>query len=220
MSRGGRDEDVHAECRRRIQALEQKVEQLVVRLDHLEAENRQLRERIRRLEGENRTLRAQLKQNSQNSSKPPSSDPPWAPPRDPNAPSGRKRGGQSGHQGRRRPLLPPDQVDHLVVIKPERCDGCGRRLRGMDPNPLRHQVTEMPPVKPEVTEYQRHAVECSCGHVTMGRLPAGVTQSWFGPRLEATVAYLSGKAHLSKRQIQDVQQGARWIPVDDWVQRL
>ena len=204
MSRGGRDEGTHVECRRRIQTLERKIEQLVARLDHLEAENRQLRGQNRQLEGENRVLRAKLKQNSQNSSKPPSSDPPSAPPRPQNPPSGRKRGGQSGHQGRSRPLLPPDQVDHLVVIKPERCDGCGRRLREEDPNPLRHQVTEMPRVTPEVTEYQRHAVECSCGHVTMGQLPAGVTESWFGPRVEATVAYLSGKAHLSKRQIQDV----------------
>src|SRR5215216_2310937 len=76
------------------------------------------RERIRELE-------ARLGQTSANSSRPPSSDLPQAPPR-PKAPpsSGRKRGGQLGHRGTYRALLPVEQVDAVVPVVPERCRHC------------------------------------------------------------------------------------------------
>jgi transposase len=61
-------------------------------------------------------LRERLGQNSQNSSKPPSSDPPSVPRPNKHQPSGRKRGGQRGHQGHGRTLLPPEQVDHIVHV--------------------------------------------------------------------------------------------------------
>ena len=97
-------------------------------------------------------LKRRLNQDSSNSDKPPSSDPPHRPPRQKRERGKRSPGGQPGHEGHARELLPPDQVDAIHERKPSACGGCGRKLRGCDPSPLRHQVTEVPPVKPTVAE--------------------------------------------------------------------
>src|SRR5439155_18099237 len=116
--------------------------------------------------------------------------------------STRQRGGQRGHRGTTRQLLPVAEVDELHVCQPTHCAGCGSPLTGSDPLPLRHQVTELPPLKPTVTEYQLHALRCrQCGVVTRAPLPVGVSERAFGPRLQALVAVLSGAYRLSKRNI-------------------
>ena len=145
-------------------------------------------------------LEERLHQNSQNSSRPPSTDPPHRrpPPRRP--PSGRKPGGQPGHDDQQRELLAIADVDEVVPVKPRRCQRCGAGLRGCDPTPRRHQVTEVPPVRPHVTEYQLHTLSCAhCGEATAAALPPGVPRGAFGPRLQATVAVCTGVYHLSRR---------------------
>ena len=97
-------------------------------------------------------LEARLGQNSQNSSRPPSSDSPAVSRPAKRVPSGRKPGGQPGHEGHQRLLLPENEVDAIVPVKPRRCRRCGGRLRGVDAAPRRHQVTELPRVRPHVTE--------------------------------------------------------------------
>jgi transposase len=97
------------------------LEQLAtVRLENaaLRAENAALQERVRELE-------ARLGQHSSNSSRAPSSDPPQGPPKCRPRHSGRKRGGQPGHPGAARPLLPVERVDEVVVVAPEACRHCG-----------------------------------------------------------------------------------------------
>ncbi len=110
-----------------------------------------LQERIRELE-------ARLGQTSANSSRPPSSDPPQAPPRPKAPPSGRKRGGQPGHRGACRALLPVEQVDEIVAVVPERCRHCARPFpetpAGRRGRVWRHQVVELLPLAVRVTEYQ------------------------------------------------------------------
>ena len=143
-------------------------------------------------------LEARLAQTSQTSSRPPSSDPPGTPrPRRP--PSGRRPGGQPGHPGHSRPLLPLEHVQAVVPVKPTRCHRCGRRLRGTDPTPRRHQVTELPKVTPHLTEYQLHTLPCRCGARTAAALPPGVPAGAFGPRLQALVAVCTGLYRLSRR---------------------
>jgi len=143
-------------------------------------------------------LEARLAQTSQTSSRPPSSDPPGTPrPRRP--PSGRRPGGQPGHPGRHRPLLPVAQVEAVVPVTPARCGRCGARVHGADPTPHRHQVIEVPPVRPVVTEYQLHTLRCRCGATTRAALPPGVPAGAFGPRLQALVAVCTGVYHLSRR---------------------
>jgi len=88
------------------------------------------------------TLEARLGQNSQNSSRPPSSDPPTVA-RARRSPSGRQPGGQPGHEGHQRMLLPEEQIDTIVPVKPRQCRRGGGRLAGADAAPYRHQVTEL-----------------------------------------------------------------------------
>ena len=157
--------------------------------------------RVQALESEVAVLRERVNRNSGNSSQPPSSDGPEVP-RKPRrrAKSGRKRGGQPGHKGTRRKLVPVEQVKESHNIKPEACRRCGHTMAGEDPEPYRHQVTEIPPVVAEVTEYRLHTLTCpECGDKTPAELPAGVPQGAFGPRLQAMVSLLSGRYHLSKR---------------------
>jgi transposase len=166
-----------------------------------------LNEEVARLLQDNIRLRARvaeleerLAQNSQNSSQPPSSDPPSAPPRAPRVPSGRKPGAQPHHPRHERELLPPERVHRTVPIKPDRCKKCRHPLQGQDPHPRRHQVTDLPPIEPVVTEYQLHALACDrCRTVTSAALPAGVPCGHFGPRVVAIASLLTGCYHLGRR---------------------
>ena len=149
-------------------------------------------------------LEARLRRNSSNSSQPPSSDLPGAP-RKEKSPTGRKRGGQPGHPGAKRELLPLEKVDQVKKFIPKRCERCEAQLHGEDPSPLRHQVTEVPPIKPMVTEYQSHALTCEeCGTVNRAKLPPEVPLSAFGPRLTAMVAVCTGAYRLPKRLTQEL----------------
>jgi transposase len=150
-------------------------------------------------------VEAGLNQTSRNSSKPPSSDPPSAPPRPAKEPSGRKPGGQPGHQGQGRALKPVADVDQVIEVRPESCAQCGTLLLGEDLAPERHQVTDLPRIKPIVTEYRRHALECgACGAMTQAAWPAAMPWGSFGPGLQATVGYLTGRMGASQREVHEV----------------
>ena len=156
---------------------------------------RWLEARVAELEGRVADLEAKLNQNSTNSSRPPSSDPPAVKRAPPRPKSGNKPGGQPRHPRHERALVEPDQTHEC---KPTACRRCDRPLAGDDPAPLRHQVTEVPPVRPVVTEYRRHRLSCpACGATTCGELPAGVAGQ-DGPRLRAACALLTGAFRLSK----------------------
>jgi transposase len=179
---------------------------LLEQLATLRQENAALRAQNAVLQARIRQLEARLGQNSSNSSRPPSSDPPQASPRQKAAATGRKRGGQSGHRGAYRALLPVEQVDEIVAVVPERCRHCqqpfaepaGRR-RG---RVWRHQVVELLPLAVRVTEYQMVVRRCPhCGKRTRADLPPGVPRRPFGPRLTAVVALLSGRYRLSRREV-------------------
>ncbi len=175
--------------RRRIEQLEAKLEWALARIAQLEAENAELRVR--------------LGLNSTNSSKPPSSDSPDVK-RDPKKPTGRKRGGQPGHKLHKRRLLPPDKVTRTTNVLPDSCKDCGRRLRGRDPDPRRHQVIDLPQVTPDVHEVRLHALGCACGTVTRAALPEDVPTGGFGPGLCAFVAVCTAKYRMGKRGIQEL----------------
>jgi transposase len=167
---------------------------------------RTLEARVAALEVTVQQLREQLDQTSRTSSRPPSSDPPQALAKRPRREStGRRPGGQPGHEGHARGLVPIEQVDVVVPVKPERCRRCQQSLQGEDLQPQRQQVTEIPPVTPVVTEYQLHQLVCSaCGEVTRAEVPPGVPTGGFGPRVQAIAALCTGAYHLSKRTTQSV----------------
>src|SRR5262245_61115309 len=165
----------------------------------------QYEQRLQILQQQVAQLTERLNQNSTNSSRPPSSDPPHVKRRPPTKSSGRKRGGQPGHARQKRPLVPPEQVKQTIPLMPSSCHKCGQALHGEDPHSLRHQVAEIPPVQAEVTEYRLHRLTCTaCGTRTCASLPAGVPTGAFGPRLQALLAVLAGAYRLGKRPIRQL----------------
>jgi transposase len=98
-----------------------------------------------------------------------------------------------------------EEVDEVIVYKPIQCERCGALLLGEDPAPYRHQVTELPIVKPTVTEYQVHDLTClCCGQNNRGQLPPEIAASWFGPNVISLAGYVMGRFRLSKRQVADL----------------
>jgi transposase len=154
-----------------------------------------------------------LNQNSRNSSRPPSSDPPQS--ERPRRPRGkRRRGAQPGHPGHSRPLIPVEEVDEVVVLKPDQCSSCHAPLVGDDPSPFRHQVIEIPPIEPVITEYQWHQLVCpDCGETTRAPWPEGVPSGTYGPRVHATVALCTGSDRLSKRTTQQGMDDLFGVPM-------
>lgn len=145
---------------------------------------------------------AALKKTPRNSSVPPSTEHPHAkPPRD-KTKSNKKPGGQPGHPKHDRTLIPAERCHAVVPLRPDMCRRCGAGLVGSDPEPLRHQVWEIPPIQPLVTEYQLHRLSCPCcRESTCAQLPVGVPSSQGGPRLVALVALLMGCFRQSKRRV-------------------
>jgi transposase len=150
------------------------------------------------------------KQNSTNSSKPPSSDGLAGEPR----PRGRRKksrrkaGGQPGHRGAHRPLVALTKDDEIRPVLPEQCQHCGHRLptdieqAQTSGEPRRHQVTELPPIQAHTIEYQCHRVVCpECGGSTRAALPAEAS-GHFGPQLTALIAYLTVVCRMPRRVVE------------------
>lgn len=148
-------------------------------------------------------LERRLNRNSQNSSLPPSADPPGAPPRKRTPSSERKRGGQHGHEGHGRRLAPIEAVDEIIDHWPWRC-ACGHHFTAEERRPLgrpaRHQVAELPSIAVTLTEHRLQRLRCpDCGAVARANLPAEVPPGAFGPRLSAALATLAVRNRISRR---------------------
>lgn len=157
-------------------------------------------EQVAALVAEVQELRRRLGQDSTNSSRPPSSDPPQAPKRPKREGSGRKPGGQAGHEGRHRQMVA--DPDSMVQHPPLSCDGCGGDLGDGElvGEPVCHQVWELPTVVCRVTEHQRLRRRCGCcGQITLADVAVGTPTGAFGPNLCATVVGLA--AHMSREQV-------------------
>lgn len=168
-------------------------------------------ERIAALEAENAELKARLGQNSSNSHKPPSSDPPGST-KTPSKPTGRKRGGQPGHEGAKRERL---RADTVTKHRPTECRSCHEHLPKAAPAVEAKwcQVLELPEIRPHVAEHVALAVRCGCGTVTTGTLPDEALAHGFGPRMTAFVAYLTGRCRMSKRQVVEMLGDAFGTPI-------
>jgi transposase len=166
---------------------------------------RQLEAHVARQDDRIAKLERRLNRSSKNSSQPPSADGPSTPPRRSKDSSDRSQGAQPGHEGKGRPLLPAWALDEVIEHWPERCR-CGRAFaqdeRVAAGEPVRHQVEELPVISVKVTEHRAQRVRCpGCGEHTRGQLPARVTQSAFGPRLQAAIATLSVRNRISRRDV-------------------
>jgi len=175
-------------------------EPTVEKLLEYDRENKGLKERIAKLESD-----------SQNSSKPPSSDgPQQRDKRKQNSDkkkSDRKPGGQPGHTGSNRELIPVEEVDDVIGCYAAVCESCKWfsecKKNNMVGEPLRWQQVEIPPIEPVVTEFQVFTLCGTCGEAHRGCLPPEVAMSNFGPRLTAMVGYFTAVLHVSRRMVKE-----------------
>jgi transposase len=142
-------------------------------------------------------LKRRLAQNSRNSSRPPSSDGlSKPPPKSLRRPSGRKPGGQQGHQGGHlaKVGVPDEIVDHVPSV----CAGCQADLSdGHAVGHLARQVFDLPEIRLRSSEHRAHTRRCVCGHETTGAFPAAVSAPvQYGPRVRALGIYLLAYQHL------------------------
>ena len=168
------------------------------RIEELLAENAALKETIRALEEKI----ARLEKNSNNSSKPPSSDI-VKPKRTGVNVRGRKRkrGGQSGHAKYQRAWFPEDQVDKAFEYELTAKDAVG--LRALPDWHIVQQVelTDRPFV---VTEHRaRRYVDPRTGRIIIAPLPPEVINGGLlAPKLSALIAYQKSACHMSYSTIQ------------------
>ena len=136
---------------------------------------------------------ARLEKNSGNSSKPPSTDQ-NGPPRNQSLreKTNRKPGGQKGHLGyTRKQVETPDEVS--LCLPAEACENCGSSLNPNNAKIIeKRQEVEIPEIKPKVTEYQKMAITCPCGHCNKGNFPEHVTSSvQMGQTMKFFLIYLN-----------------------------
>ena len=175
---------------------------------------------VERLEARIARLEERARSSSRTSSKPPSSDPPKT--RQQRRAEARAKakellegegkrgaGGQSGHRGSGRKLLPEDLIDEIVDHYPESCGGCGHQFSEEECSPSRrpgrHQVAELPPIRVVYTEHRTHRLRCPvCRRRTTAVLPAELAGSVFGPELQAAVVTMTARNRVSRRDMSEL----------------
>ncbi len=170
-----------------------------------------LTEKVNMLEERVKTLEAEKAKNSRNSSKPPSSDGYIKPhPQSMRRPSGRKPGGQPGHEGTTLKMVQePDDVQWHKVKS--RCE-CGYPL---EDEPLksheRRQIFDPPKVELTVTEHRVEIKRCPCcAKEHKGFFPENVNASvQYGDHFKALVVYLRGYQLLGLPVF-------RWVKISDY----
>jgi transposase len=154
-----------------------------------------------KLELRTSTLESRANQNSQNSSKPPSSDSPFDKPKKRRKKSKRKRGGQKGHKGHQQQILAPSKTKKLI---PDQCD-CGKLVldrQSVTPY-YTHQHIELPEIKMDVTHFVLHKGRCQrCGNTVTAQIPKRF-QTGYGPRLSAVITELSGSHGASRQTVKE-----------------
>lgn len=154
-------------------------------------------------------IEEQLKQNSQNSSRPPSKDGFGKPKK----PQGKKlknvlkKPRKEDSSRKKRKLYPLEACNEVHHHVPKECQHCGEELSGKDTQPHRHQIIEIPSYSPHIIEHQQHQLECvCCGKKTRAGLPKEVPSKVYGDRLAAIVGWLSGEHRQSHRLVKSLME--------------
>ena len=185
-------------------ALKEENERLAKQLAEMATQNELLATQVAELTRQVAELVKAQNKNSRNSNSPPSGDglSERKKIRKKKKPTGRKRGGQKGHEGHYRALLPADQVDRIVDVFADLCEWCQKKPPQVQcGKPSIHQVVDILETGGrEVVEYRSHTCKCHCGEPvspSRDRVPS----SAFGPRLKSLVSFLTGECHLSRRKV-------------------
>ncbi|MEO0014359.1 MAG: hypothetical protein RLZZ535_2748 [Cyanobacteriota bacterium] len=182
--------------------------ELVRRMDCLEKEMATLRT-------ENELLKEQLAKTSQNSSLPPSKNPQGFKPNR-KEPTGKKRGGQIGHQGHERKLYPLEMCQEVILHYPKQCSRCGGEvIESKNIQPYRHQIIDIPPIQAIVTEHQFYAMVCTCcGKENQAtEMSEIIGEGGYSPTVAAYVGLFSSQYRQSYRQIQKMMEAVFGIEI-------
>ena len=190
-----------------IKELQALVLELLDRIEKLEGENAGLR-------SENIELKSRLNSNSNNSSKPPSSDGYQKKPAFAKKVKGTK-GGQKGHKGNN--LHQVTKPDKIVKCVPEKCS-CGHEFHGEGfILSEKRQVFDLPQPKLEVTEYQIHKAKCPiCGMSNKGSVPEGIkAPTQYGNGVKSYVVMLNVHYKLPYKKIQLLFKDLFGYPINE-----
>ncbi len=170
----------------------------------------ELKQVVEGLKSENECLKSKLEdyqtqKNSNNSSKPPSSD--YGKLKKTNSlktSSGKKVGGQPGHKGSSMKMT--SSPDFTEIHNPSYCNCCGNDLSCIEPELIgKRQVVDIPEIALTVTEHQVYKRACSCGCVSKGSYPNGVdTPISYGKNTQALVAYLSARQYVPYKRLEEM----------------
>jgi len=161
----------------------------------LSRDNAQLREVIRCLQQKVQELQERLNLNSDNSSKPSSTDQK----RNKQAPHG---GAVKGHSGHHRSMVPPEQISRIVMSSLKHCAHCGCGVLKKCASQIFQQV-ELPEIQPIVTQIELEKATCSrCGKNLTAPFPPDYDRSSFGSRLISFIGLCSSVYRMSKRTVQ------------------
>ena len=199
--------DLNSSNREYIDVLELVVTKQQAQITELVAQGIAFQARIQELE-------RQLRSNSRNSSKPPSSDGYAKPaPKSRRQRSGKKPGKQPGDAGQH--LAQRPDPDALRTHTPEHCDDCGRDLSGAEVMGIRRrQVFDLPPVSLFCTEHRSERKRCVCGAETSAEFPVEATApACYGPALRAYVCYLVTRQHIPIARVAEQLRDAYGAPV-------
>lgn len=211
-----------AEIRRQtevIGTLASAVETLQGKIDEQTKLIEEQRDLIAEKDAEIAELKRRLGMNSNNSSKPPSSDgyEKKPAPKSLRGKSGKKSGGQKGHEGKNLAQLKPD---HIVDCMPEKCAGCPRydECRAKAKIVERRQIVDAV-VKVDVTEYDKLRVTgCPLygGSRECGKFPKGINAAiQYGDNLTSLVVSLNTVGAVSVCRTREILSNVFNVPLSE-----
>jgi transposase len=193
--------ELSPELRALIEGLQREIAGLKLQVSSLQQENASLKQEVA-------DLRRQLGKDSNNSSKPPSSDGLGKKPRIAGSLRGtsdKKSGGQIGHKGDT--LRRTETPDIIKRHTAENCAHCQAKLdASMVTGVEKRQVFDMPEPRLESTEHQAQIYACDdCHGQTRAAFPEGVTSPvQYGPRIKAAAIYLNAQQLIPEDRVVEV----------------
>jgi len=175
----------------RIAELEAKVAELLAEKEAWQAEAKELREQLAQALARIHDLEGRQAKDSHNSSKPPSSEGLAHKTRSQRQASGKKSGGQPGHEGHHLKLV--ERPDEVRRHRPKHCAQCQQSLEGVEGQVVeRRQVQDLPSLGLVVREHQVEAVRCPhCQQMSRGSFPEEVSApAQYGAGIKALAVYL------------------------------
>lgn len=173
-----------------------------------------LRAQVKLLQEEICLLKNGRKSNT--SSSPPSQDIGRSNQKSLREPSGRKTGGQQGHEGTN--LKMKEKPDEIIEYRPDFCKQCGETLNSGEAQlPSRKQEVVLPPIAAHYVEYQSYCCTCgACGAITTSELPPALQGNiQYGANVNAWVAYLSVRQYISYERIAELMKDCFNMPISE-----